>query len=110
MPSYEVISRIAEFLMAEEVMAAGGGSLADSMIYPRAYRKRLPAFLRALIVGFLMAQFVAPAVAERFELTQKETVALCFFLGFAGVRVLHVAEGQLTKRLKTDPDSLPNQG
>lgn len=110
MLSYEVISRVVEFIMAEEVIAAGGGSLADSMIYPRTYRKRVPAFLRALIVGFLMAQFVAPAASERFDLTQKETVALCFFLGFAGVRVLHVAEGQLTKKLRTDPDLNPDQG
>ena len=45
-----------------------------------------------------MAEFVSPAIAEKLELSQKESVALAFVCGYAGVRGLRVAEDMLLKK------------
>jgi len=79
----------------EQFMAALSGSITDSILHPK---KLVPCLLKTVVVGFFLAEFVSPAIAERLELSQKESVALAFVCGFAGVRGLRVAEDMVLQR------------
>jgi len=81
----------------EQLFAAMSGSITDSILHPR---KLVPCVLKTVVVGFFLAEFVSPAVAERLELTQKEAVALSFVCGYAGVRILKVGEDVLISRVQ----------
>ena len=81
----------------EQLFAAMSGSITDSILHPR---KLVPCLFKTLVVGFFLAEFVSPAVAERLELSQKEAVALSFVCGYAGVRMLKIGEDVLVSRLQ----------
>jgi len=79
----------------EQFMAALSGSITDSILHPK---RLVPCLLKTAVVGFFLAEFVSPAIAEKLELSQKESVALAFVCGYAGVRGLRVAEDMLLKK------------
>ena len=45
-----------------------------------------------MTVGWLLATFVSPAVAERMQLSKEESVAVAFIGGYAGIKLLNAAE------------------
>ena len=81
----------------EQFMAAMSGSITDSILHPK---KLMACLLKTAVVGFFLAEFVSPAIAERLELSPKEAVALSFVCGYAGIRGLRIAEDMVMKRIQ----------
>lgn len=83
------------------------GAAAESIVHTRKHR-RLVAFhfARALSVGWLLATFVAPGIAHRFDLAKPEAVAVAFACGYAGVRILSAGEKALLERVKSQKPKL----
>jgi hypothetical protein len=57
----------------------------------------------------MLATFVSPAIEERFKLTKNEAIATSFIIGYAGIRILaiaeRIAEKEVERRLgKSDND------
>lgn len=99
----------------EQFMAAMSGSITDSILHPK---KLIPCLIKTAVVGFFLAEFVSPAIAEKMELTPKESVALSFVCGYAGIRGLRIAEDMLMKKIQpiggasemSTPESKPSEG
>jgi hypothetical protein len=84
----------------EAALATLSGSVTDAIIHPQSLKKLIPYVLKALIVGFFLAEFVTPAISERLELSPKESLALSFICGYAGVRFLRMGENILMKKIE----------
>lgn len=84
----------------EAVIAAASGSVADSILHPRTLRKVIPHILKAAVVGFLLAEFISPAIAEQLNLSRKQAIALSFVCGFAGIKLLRAGENLIEKRIQ----------
>ena len=84
----------------ETTAAAVSGSVTESLVHPRKLRLVIPYLLKALAVGFLLAKFVNPAIAENLKLSQRETLAISFITGFAGLRIINIGEKVLDKELE----------
>jgi hypothetical protein len=84
----------------EAALATLSGSVTDAIIHPQSLKKLIPYVLKALIVGFFLAEFVTPAISERLDLSQKESLALSFICGYAGVRFLRMGENILMKKIE----------
>ena len=52
-----------------------------------------------MTVGWLLATFIAPAVAHRMELSKSESVAVAFIGGYAGIKLLNAAETVAVSRI-----------
>ena len=83
----------------EAALATLSGSVTDAIIHPQSLKKLIPYVFKALIVGFFLAEFVTPAISERLELSQKESLALSFICGYAGVRLLRMGENIVMKKI-----------
>tara|TARA_B100000902_G_C27297009_1_gene910579 strand:+ start:2153 stop:2521 length:369 start_codon:yes stop_codon:yes gene_type:complete len=81
----------------EQFMAAMSGSITDSILHPK---KLMSCLLKTAVVGFFLAEFVSPAIAQRLELSPKEAVALSFICGYAGIRGLRIAENMVMKKIQ----------
>lgn len=84
----------------ETTAAAISGSITESLVHPRRLHMVIPYLLKALAVGFLLAKFVNPAIAENFKLSQREALAISFITGFAGLKLINVGERILDKELE----------
>ncbi len=84
----------------EAALATLSGSVTDAIIHPQSLKKLIPYVLKALIVGFFLAEFVTPAISERLDLSQKESLALSFICGYAGVRFLRMGENIVMKKIE----------
>ena len=84
----------------EAALATLSGSVTDAIIHPQSLKKLIPYVLKALIVGFFLAEFVTPAISERLDLSPKESLALSFICGYAGVRFLRMGENILMKKIE----------
>lgn len=84
----------------ETTAAAISGSVTESLVHPRKLRLVIPYLLKALAVGYLLAKFVNPAIAENLKLSQRETLAISFITGFAGLRIINIGEKVLDKELE----------
>jgi predicted MFS family arabinose efflux permease len=84
----------------ETTAAAISGSVTESLAHPRKLKLVLPYLMKALIVGFLLAKFVNPAIAEKLKLSQKETLAISFITGFAGLKIINIGEKAIDKELE----------
>lgn len=84
----------------EAALATLSGSVTDAIIHPQSLKKLIPYVLKALIVGFFLAEFVTPAISERLDLSPKESLALSFICGYAGVRFLRMGENIVMKKIE----------
>jgi len=93
----------------EASIACFSGSITESLTHPRGLKKVIPYLIKASAVGFMLATFVSPAIEERFKLTKNEAIATSFIIGYAGIRILaiaeRIAEKEVERRLgKSDND------
>jgi hypothetical protein len=90
----------------EASIACFSGSITESLTHPRGLRKVVPYLIKASVVGFMLATFVSPAFEERFKLTKNEAIATSFIIGYAGIRILaiaeRIAEKEIEKRFGND--------
>ena len=99
-------SKLLELLFSdpEASVACFSGSLTELLMHPRNQKKIAVHFLRTAIVGFLLATFVSPGVAERFKLTKNEAVAVSFICGYAGIRLLATGDKILESKIRKNLD------
>ena len=57
-----------------------------------------------MTVGWLLATFVSPAVAERMQLSKEESVAVAFIGGYAGIKLLNAAETVALHKIMSKKD------
>lgn len=81
----------------EQLFAALSGSATNFIIHPQ---KVCAVVVKAALVGFFLAEFVSPAVAERLDLSRKESIALSFICGYAGCRAMRLAEKAFLERIQ----------
>ena len=84
----------------EAVLAAISGSVADSILHPQNLNKLIPHVVKAAIVGFLLAEFISPAIAEQLNLSRRQSIALSFVCGFAGIKLLRAGENLIEKKIQ----------
>ena len=84
---------------AELAGSSIAGTVTESLVHPRDKKYFLKHFLRAMTVGWLLATFIAPAVAYRMELSKSESVAVAFIGGYAGIKLLNAAETVAVSRI-----------
>jgi hypothetical protein len=108
LPAEETVS----YFLADPEMAAASfsGSVTDVLVHPQRFRKFLPYLIKTVLAGYLIATYVSPAIAERFNLTEKEALAASFVVGYAGIRILNnlekVVEEELKKRMNSKTQSI----
>ena len=84
---------------AELAGSSIAGTVTESLVHPRDKKYFLKHFLRAMTVGWLLATFIAPALAHRTELSKSESVAVAFIGGYAGIKLLNAAETVAVNRI-----------
>lgn len=92
-------------ILAVDAELAGSsiaGTVTESLVHPRNKRDFLKHFLRALSVGWLLATFVSPAVAEKMQLSKAESVAVAFAGGYAGIKILNAVEIIAIKKISSE--------
>jgi len=77
---------------AELAGSSIAGTVTESLVHPRNKKYFLRHFLRAMTVGWLLATFIAPAIAHRMQFSKAESVAVAFIGGYAGIKLLNSAE------------------
>ena len=89
-----MIEKLVSILAVDAELAGSSiaGTVTESLVHPRDKKYFLRHFLRAMTVGWLLATFVSPAVAERMNLSKEESVAVAFIGGYAGIKLLNAAE------------------
>lgn len=108
LPAEETVSY---FLADPEIAAASfSGSVTDVLVHPQRIKKFVPYLIKTVLAGYLLATYVSPAIAERFNFTQKEALAASFVVGYAGIRILNnlekVVEEEIKKRVGSKNHSM----
>lgn len=88
----------------ETSVACFSGSLTDSLVHPQKRSKLVVYFIKTTVVGLFLATFISPVFYDKFKLTKNEAIAASFICGYAGIRMLNVAEKyfeyEIQKRLR----------
>ena len=89
-----MIEKLVSILAVDAELAGSSiaGTVTESLVHPRDKKYFLRHFLRAMTVGWLLATFVSPAIAEKLQLSKEESVAVAFIGGYAGIKLLNAAE------------------
>jgi len=93
---------------AELAGSSIAGTVTESLVHPRDKKYFLKHFLRAMTVGWLLATFIAPALAHRMELSKSESVAVAFIGGYAGIKLLNAAETVAVNRILSKKEDEKN--
>ena len=78
------------------IAAAGTGGVCNAAV-----RRKTPVrdILLSVIIGWIAAEFFIPMLVEQFELGVYTALAIAFFIGYSGIRLLPHLEDQVFKRL-----------
>ena len=89
-----MLEKLVSILAVDAELAGSSiaGTVTESLVHPRDKKYFLRHFLRAMTVGWLLATFVSPAIAEKLQLSKEESVAVAFIGGYAGIKLLNAAE------------------
>ena len=96
-----MIEKLVSMLVVDAELAGSSiaGTVTESLVHPRDKKYFLKHFLRAMTVGWLLATFIAPALAHRMKLSKSESVAVAFIGGYAGIKLLNAAETVAVNRI-----------
>ena len=78
------------------IRACGAGGICNWLTHKKAGIKDV---VVALVVGWLSAEFVIPAIMKQFELDMTMGPMIAFFIGYSGVRFLQVAEKRFLAKI-----------
>jgi hypothetical protein len=97
-----MLEKVASMMAVDAGLAGSSiaGTVTESLVNPRSKREFITHFLRALSVGWLLATFVSPAIAERMKLSKSESVAVAFVGGYAGIKILDTLEVSVLHKIK----------
>lgn len=89
-----MLEKLVSILAVDAELAGSSiaGTVTESLVHPRDKKYFLRHFLRAMTVGWLLATFLSPAIAERMKLSKEESIAVAFVGGYAGIKLLNAAE------------------
>jgi hypothetical protein len=105
-----MIEKLVSMLVVDAELAGSSiaGTVTESLVHPRDKKYFLKHFLRAMTVGWLLATFIAPALAHRMELSKSESVAVAFIGGYAGIKLLNAAETVAVNRILSKKEDEKN--
>jgi hypothetical protein len=87
-------------LESDETMACVSGAITDAVVHRRGFKRVVGSVIRACVVGYFLANFVSPSVEQRFNLNKNEAIAASFICGYAGIRLLTMAEKILEIKIR----------
>ena len=89
------------------VFASTCGGLANGLVHTWVgWKKELKNLAVAAIVGFFAAEFFIPALMEQFEFGDATALAIAFFIGYTGIRLLPYLERKFFSKLDKAIDSV----
>jgi len=89
------------------VFASTMGGLANGLIHTWVgWIKEAKNLAVAAIVGFFAAEFFIPALMEQFEFGVYTALAIAFFIGYAGIRLLPHLEKKIFSKIDKAIDSV----
>ena len=82
------------------VFASTMGGLTNGLVHKwMGWLSEVKNLALAAIVGWIAAEFFIPMLMEQFEFGVYTALAIAFFIGYSGIRLLPHLETQITKRL-----------
>lgn len=102
-----MLEKILNIFILDPDVAGGtvAGAVSESLTNKRSTKVAIMHFFRALTIGWMLATFVAPAIAYKLKLKKVESVAVAFVGGYAGVKILSTTEKVLLERIKSKKSS-----
>ena len=93
------------------VFASTCGGLTNGLVHQwTGLAKEAKNLALAAIVGWLAAEFFIPMLMEQFEFGVYTALAIAFFIGYSGIRLLPRLEKKVFKKLDNAIDSLDDGG
>ena len=93
------------------VFASTCGGLTNGLVHEwTGFIKETKNLAVAAIVGWLAAEFFIPMLMEQFEFGVYTALAIAFFIGYSGIRLLPRLEKKVFKKLDNAIDSLDDGG
>tara|TARA_Y100000310_G_C20164884_1_gene570908 strand:- start:124 stop:450 length:327 start_codon:yes stop_codon:yes gene_type:complete len=89
------------------VFASTCGGLTNGLVHQwTGFAKETKNLALAAIVGWLAAEFFIPMLMEQFEFGVYTALAIAFFIGYSGIRLLPHLEKKIFKKIDNAIDSL----
>ena len=93
------------------VFASTCGGLTNGLVHEwTGFIKETKNLAVAAIVGWLAAEFFIPMLMEQFEFGVYTALAIAFFIGYSGIRLLPHLEKKVFKKIDNALDSLDDGG
>ena len=93
------------------VFAATCGGLTNGLVHEwTGFIKEAKNLVVAAVVGWLAAEFFIPMLMEQFEFGVYTALAIAFFIGYSGIRLLPHLEKKVFKKIDNALDSLDDGG
>ena len=93
------------------VFASTCGGLTNGLVHQwTGFTKEAKNLAVAAIVGWLAAEFFIPMLMEQFEFGVYTALAIAFFIGYSGIRLLPHLEKKVFKKIDNALDSLDDGG
>ena len=93
------------------VFASTCGGLTNGLVHEwTGFIKETKNLAVAAIVGWLAAEFFIPMLMEQFEFGVYTALAIAFFIGYSGIRLLPHLEKKIVKKIDNAIDSLDDGG
>ena len=93
------------------VFASTCGGLTNGLVHEwTGFIKETKNLAVAAIVGWLAAEFFIPMLMEQFEFGVYTALAIAFFIGYSGIRLLPRLEKKVFKKIDNAIDSLDDGG
>ena len=82
------------------VFASTAGGVTNGLVHTWiGWKGEVKNLLLAAAAGWIAAEFFIPMLMEQFEFGPYTALAIAFFIGYSGIRLLPHLETQITKRL-----------
>ena len=89
------------------VFASTMGGLTNGLVHTwLGWIKEAKNLAIAAIVGWIAAEFFIPALMEQFEFGVYTALAIAFFIGYSGIRLLPHLEKKIMKKIDKTLDSI----
>jgi len=83
------------------------GGLTNGLVHTwLGWAKEAKNLVLAAVTGWIAAEFFIPALMEQFEFGPYTALAIAFFIGYAGIRLLPHLEKKIVSKLDKSIDSL----
>jgi len=89
------------------VFASTMGGVTNGLVHSwTGWAKEVKNLVLAAVTGWIAAEFFIPALMEQFEFGPYTALAIAFFIGYAGIRLLPHLEKKIVSKLDKSIDSI----